>query len=361
MKNWITKYFTLVIASLALMSCEKDEDMVFFKEGTTPVLSASTSSTVLNEDNAKEEAVTLTWTPSDFGYQAAVNYTLEMDMKGNDFAAPVSVNLGSGTKKTFTVEELNSLVNRLEIKAFESNNIDMRIVASVSPKVNAAMSKVITMNITPYLTEPPYATLYMIGDATDAGWDNNNAIAMLRDPNDLFKFTYTGKFKAGNLKFLGKRGSWAPMYGAGENNTLAFRATEGDPDPASIMIQSEGYKTVTLDLRSNTYSITEFDASSKPTYSAIGIIGSFNGWSADVLMNKTAFNPHYWTLEHTFTEDVEMKFRLEGNWGTNWGAPAGDQEKLFNNTGGDNIKVAAGTYLIVFNDLSNKYIFIKKD
>ncbi|MFD2512323.1 SusE domain-containing protein [Pontibacter locisalis] len=367
MKNWLNKSFIFLFASLALMSCEKDEDMVFVSEGTAPALTVSANSVVLEEDNADNNALKLTWTPADFGYQAAVNYVLEMDMKGNNFAAPVTAELGTDTEETFTVAQLNTLVNRLDIKAFNPNEIDMRVRASISPKIESPVSAVKTLTITPYLTEPPYATLYMVGDATDAGWNNGDAIAMLRDPNDLFKFTYTGKLKPGYFKFLGKRGGWAPMFGAGANNTLVFRETEADPDPASIQIQTEGYKTVTVDLRNNTYSITDYDASTKPVYNSIGIIGSFKPdattdvWSKIVPMNKSSFNPHYWTVEYTFADDVEMKFRIASGWDSNWGAPAGEQEKLFNKAGGDNIIIPAGTYFIVFNDLTANYLFIKKN
>ncbi|WP_439882562.1 SusE domain-containing protein [Pontibacter sp. MBLB2868] len=366
MKNWLNKSFIFIVASLALMSCEKDEEMVFVSDGTAPALTVSSTSVELTEAKAAQEAVKLTWTPSDFGYQAAVNYLLEADLKGNNFATPVTMELGSDTEETFTVQQLNTLVNKLDIRAFNPNDIDMRIRASVSPNITPVYSNVVTMSVVPYLTEPPYATLYMVGDATDAGWDNTKAIAMLRDPADLFKFTYTGKFKADYFKFLGKRGSWAPMYGAGANNTLVFRETEADTDPASIQITSEGYKTVTVDLRSNTYTISDYNASAKPTYASIGIIGSFKPdattdvWSKIVPMNKTSFNPHYWTIEYTFANDVEMKFRIEPNWDSNWGAPAGEQEKLFNKAGGENIKLSAGTYMIVFNDLTGNYLFIKK-
>lgn len=360
MKNWLNNLFILCTLSLVLFACEKDEERVIVKSGTAPALTASSNKLVLEEAKAGNEAVTLNWSASDFSYKAAVNYTLQFDLKGNNFAAPAEMVVGGGLlQKKLTVGELNTLLNRLPVAAFKENAVEVRVKASVSNLVEPAYSNVTEITVTPYLTEPPYATLYMIGDATDAGWDNTKAIAMLRDPNDLFKFTFTGNFNAGNLKFLGKRGSWAPMYGAGTGNALAFRETEADADPASIQMTA-GYKTVTVDLRNNTYSVTAYDASAKPTYPNIGIIGSFSGWGTDVLMNKTANNPHYWTLEHTFTTDVEMKFRLAGDWGTNWGAPAGEQEKLFNRTGGDNLKIPAGTYLIVFNDLTSNYIFIKK-
>ncbi|WP_165838200.1 SusE domain-containing protein [Pontibacter arcticus] len=360
MKTIYNRLFILCFMSLFLFSCEKDEDMVVVKAGTAPALSMDASNLVLTEDKAENKAIALNWTASDFAYQAAVTYTLQLDMKGNNFAAPLETAMGSGVlKKEFTVSEFNTLINRMPVTAFRENEVEVRVKASVSDLVAPVYSNVSILNITPYLTEPPYKTLYMVGGATDAGWDNSKAIAMLRDPNDLFKFTYTGKFKADYFKFLGKRGSWAPMYG-GQNNTLIFRETESDPDPASIQIATEGYKTVTVDLRNNTYTITDFDASAKATYPSIGMIGTFTEWGSDVLMTRSDFNPHYWSIEYTFKEDVQMKFRVAGDWGTNWGAPIGEEQKLFNKTGGENFQVAAGSYLIVFNDLTNNYIFVKK-
>ncbi len=362
MKNWINKYFLFFFASLALMSCEKDEEMVFVNEqGTAPVLTASKSNVVLTENQATTEAIVLSWTASDFGYDAAVNYVLQIDIKGNAFKSPMEVAIGSALSKTFTVNELNTLLNKLPITAFKENQIEARVKATISPSIAPVFSAVKGFVAVPYLKEPPYKTVYMVGAAVDAGWNEKNPIAMLRDPNDLFKFTYTGKFRADHFKFLGQPGKWAPMWGAGPNNTLLFRETEGDADVPTIQIATEGYYTVTIDLRNNTYSVTPYDASSKPTYSSLGIIGTFTNWSTDVLMNKTAFNPHYWTVEYTFAEEANMKIRVAGDWGKNWGAQAGAEERLYNKAGGEDIKkIAPGTYLIIFNDLTENYLIIKK-
>ncbi|MFD2999381.1 SusE domain-containing protein [Pontibacter toksunensis] len=361
MKTWINRVFILTLCSFALISCEKDEERVTLRVGTAPVLTASTTNMVLLEEDAANDALTLSWNEADFGFDAAVNYVLEVDMKGNDFAAPVTADLGNNNEKTFTVAQLNTLVNKLDIRAFEPNELDMRIRASVSPNVTPVLTNSVTLSLTPYLTEPPYKTLYLIGAATDAGWDNTKAIAMLRDPSNLFMFTYTGKFKADQFKILGQRGSWAPSWGNGENGVLTFRETEGDPDPANIVIPSEGYYTVTVNLRNNTFTVVPYDASSKATYASIGIIGSFNGWGGIIPMEKSAFNPHYWTLEHTFEEDAELKFRIAPDWSVNWGAPAGTEDKLFNTTGNENIKIPAGTYKIIFNDLTGNYLFISQE
>ena len=364
MKSWLNRTFLFFIAALTLASCEKDEEKVFVQAGTAPVLSANKTSVVLTEAQAKSDALTISWTPSDFGYQAAVNYTLQLDMKGNSFKTPVVVNLGSKSPKKFTVEEFNSLLNRLPITAFRENQIEARLVASVSPKVSSVASNVMTVTATPYLKEPPYKTLYLVGGATEFGWDNTKATPMFRSKQDVFVYTFTGYFKADIFKFLGEQGKWAPMWGKGPNNTLVFREKESDPDPASFEIPAAGYYTVVADLRNMTYSITPFNASAAPTYPSIGIIGEFSGWSNIVPMQTSSFNPHIWTITYTFDKEpfTEWKFRHAPNWDVNWGTNDGEQEDKFGvgKPGGPNFKTAPGKYLIMFNDLTANWLLIKQ-
>lgn len=366
MRTSIKQLFVLCLFSLALFSCEKDEDKLILKTAGTPVLQASSSNVELALVNASQDAVTLSWpginlnfSNPEMGYNA-VSYTLQMDLKGNNFAKPQALTVDT-TSYTFKVDELNTLVNKLDsVQAFKPNEVEVRVIAHLSENVEDQVSDVLTLNVSPYLSEPVYKTIYMVGAATDADWNNANAIAMLRDPNDAFVYTYTGKFKADYFKFLGKRGSWAPMWGDAGNGMLAFRETEADPDPASIQIPSEGNYTVKVNLRENTFSVTPYDANGKDTYPSIGIIGSFNGWTDIVPMTKSDFNPHYWTLDYTFAEDVELKFRIAKDWSVNWGAPLGGESKLYNTAGGENLKIEAGTYMIVFNDLTGNYLFVKK-
>ena len=44
--------------------------------------------------------------------------------------------------------------------------------------------------------------LYMVGDATPAGWNIDNPFEMTKDANDNFIFTYHGKLNVGELKSL---------------------------------------------------------------------------------------------------------------------------------------------------------------
>lgn len=87
---------------------------------------------------------------------------------------------------------------------------------------------------------------------------------------------------------------------------------------------------------------------------SIGVIGAFNGWAADVVMNTTD-NDNYTLSAYTFLSTGELKFRQDGAWAVNWGAntfPSG-----VGTQGGANIPVPAGTYDIAFNKTTGAYSF----
>lgn len=95
----------------------------------------------------------------------------------------------------------------------------------------------------------------------------------------------------------------------------------------------------------------------------ISLIGEFSDWAADSLMVQDEENPDLWSLVITFTEEddidesgfVDMKFRANQDWGTNWGNddfPSGIGEP-----GGANVPVPYGTYLVTFNCDTKAYNF----
>ena len=87
---------------------------------------------------------------------------------------------------------------------------------------------------------------------------------------------------------------------------------------------------------------------------SISMIGSFNGWAADVDFT-TPDEGHTWVLEsHVFKAKDEWKLRMNHNWGTagidNWGYSNLDDASKALFSGSDNIVVStAGEYKISFN------------
>ena len=107
------------------------------------------------------------------------------------------------------------------------------------------------------------ATMHIIGDATEAGWDNTLAIPMEKLAPGKFQLVANLNADATEgFKFLVDQGAWAPMYGTDdsgvfESGVLVYRETEADPDPRSIPPPaSTGSYLIEIDIIELTYSVT---------------------------------------------------------------------------------------------------------
>jgi hypothetical protein len=87
---------------------------------------------------------------------------------------------------------------------------------------------------------------------------------------------------------------------------------------------------------------------------SIGVIGDFNNWNSDVVMN-TSDNIVFTLSNQTFLISGGVKFRQDAQWTNSWGSanfPSG-----IGILGGVNIPVPAGTYDITFNINTGAYSF----
>lgn len=116
-----------------------------------------------------------------------------------------------------------------------------------------------TLNLT-YKTFLTSGNLFLVGDATPAGWDNAAGIQF--EQNTPHVFTLTVDLTAGGeLKFLEVPGEWAPQWGSNESATgqggkLVYRPDESYDDPANIPAPgADGSYLITVDLTTMTYSI----------------------------------------------------------------------------------------------------------
>ena len=116
-----------------------------------------------------------------------------------------------------------------------------------------------------------------------------------------------------------------------------------------------------------TYAVTFNCSTGEYTYTAtcgnISLIGEFNGWSDDLFLTRNTTNPDMWWGYITVTEAedadtngvVEMKFRANSDWGTNWGAAGFPTDTAVQD--GANIPVPYGTYKVTFNCNTGVYNF----
>lgn len=106
----------------------------------------------------------------------------------------------------------------------------------------------------PVFNLPIYENLYMVGDATPAGWDINNPTPMTVDANDPFTFTYTGPLTAGQFKIPTTKGNWGCDYfmpvNDGESDlsvTTVSLVKNGNPDRKWKITEAGNY-TITINI-----------------------------------------------------------------------------------------------------------------
>jgi hypothetical protein len=374
------KFSILFLAFVALLSfnaCTQDDDIVFVAQPDPEGIQFSNSfqsSYMLPSGNPDNLAERFVWNEVDFEAPTTITYELQGSANESfgDFmviGTTGSNNLGVTIGQMRALAEDAGLDNDPETEMPNTGTVYFKVRAFAGEGAGNALeefSETLSINLElPEAEEEGEETkteLYLVGDATEAGWDpDNNNTPMLRDPENDNMYSFSGYFNAGAVKFVEGTG-WAPQYGIDENNNLVYRATEDDPDPSAIAIETAGYYTIEVNLDDLTYSVTEIDASSAETYDSIGIVGDGTsvGWpnddnpSPDIEMTQSEFDTHIWYAENVVLTDGPFKFRANFAWDVNWGGasfPTGE-------TTGDDIQATAGTYDVWFNTLDESYILI---
>ncbi len=183
--------------------------------------------------------------------------------------------------------------------------------------------------------------IYEIGN--ESGWS---------EPHPLYG-NGLGQYEAiiwldGEFKFKPNQdnwdGDWEKASGDANGGTLT---TDGGPNMDGV---AAGHYLVQVDLKEMTYTIT--------AVSSISIIGSVRGaWDTDIDMTYNA-NFNCWEARETLSAG-EYKFRMNHDWGINWG---GTEDNLEHN--GANLQLPAdGAYIIRFfnNGEGPAYCTVKTD
>ncbi|MDO5510056.1 MAG: SusE domain-containing protein [Weeksellaceae bacterium] len=320
----------------------------------------SGSSYTLSADQADQDAVTFTWTDYDYGITGTnVSYQVQIIEEGGNWDEPIILGNTSSNSFTATHNQLNTAALNAGLDANSTGNIEVRVVNMFEDAAGNNLSfhsNVITIGLETF-SAYFYRDLYLVGEATAAGWDpNNNNHPIFRSESNPNQYQYVGYFTQGGFKLIEELGQWQPQWG--QNGGVVAVNDGSGSDPDVFTAPGTGYYTFTLNTTALTYSIEPYDASAATTYNSIGIIGNATpgDWAADTPMTQSTFNPHIWYLHNVTLTSNEMKFRANADWGVNWGGTgAFGGQATFN---GPNIVVSAGVYDIWFNDLDGRYMLI---
>lgn len=113
-----------------------------------------------------------------------------------------------------------------------------------------------------YKVYPLPAVVYLIGDATPAGWSLDTSLPFTKDGVGKYSIT-TNLNNTGGFKIMASKTGWAPQWGTDGNGLsvrgkLVYRPTEGDPDPTSIPAPATaGSYKIEIDFTENIYKVTK--------------------------------------------------------------------------------------------------------
>lgn len=234
MKQIINRLFILSSLVALLASCKKDENIDYFRGGTAPVLTASsTNALVLDIAQKNNVAVSFTWTNPNYQFSTGlssqdVTYTLQFDTTGSNFTNPniqekvVPKDLGASV----TVGDLNGYIAKLNLAAYKTHNMEIRVKTTLINGSVPLYSNVIKIVMTGYLdfaVIPPgtpaqgYADgkLFLVGSATGGGWNNPVPVPSQQFTQvDVAHYKLTVALTGGQeYLMLPTNGDWSKKYG----------------------------------------------------------------------------------------------------------------------------------------------------
>lgn len=353
MKNMkITRYILSFAAAAGLLAACQTPEMV---QVASPedVVPASLHELEVSEiaitANNQQEQIKFSWEHADYDVPTEVRYSLEAALTEDG----KKVNVLSGLKDTtavLTYEELNRILfNDLEVAEGQATPVKFFIGSviyagsSISsyPKV---YSQPLTLTVTVTVAEKEYPKVWVIGDY--CGWSHDKT-------QFLFDFVGDDAVFQGVVDFGEKAANgWKVTGVAGWDDTCNWGGDEAvtyEPEAAKTqLINGGGSKDLKhyskrfyhFSLEKGTLLLTKTIG-----FNQIGVIGDFNSWGADVVMDFDAKKQKFYA-DVDFAADGGFKFRLDGAWDISYGTGA---DGFLTSKDGANIAVKAGKYRVYLN------------
>lgn len=344
-------FLITIIGVTFITSCKKDEvKAVLGTNFTAPAITAglvNSSTTVVLAKANKDVAFDVIWTGAYYGFRGSVTYTVQMDKKGNNFAAPLSLGSPASTvlNSTYAISLItNDLNNKLLTMQADPENpvataVEFRVKAYLNDSVPVLYSPVISSTYTPYFIPIIYAKVYVPGGYQAASgytsdWAPDKApyLASLAGNGKYEGYVY---FNATSAFKVTANPDWnGPNYGAG-TTAGSISATGGD-----ISTPAVGYYRVRVN--TNELTIELF----KTTWSMIGsTVGPGFNWSNDL---DFTYDPatKLWTARADLKAGA-FKIRANHDWGFAYGM--GASAGKLDSSGGDITLAADGNYTVTLN------------
>lgn len=296
--------FTAIIALLLAYGCVEETQTVISDNPAAPqLINPNQGSAIVLTEDTEDDMLIFEISPADFGYPAAVTYTVQIVPAGQSWDNPMDVASSTGSTIQVSQAEWNQRLIGRGYTPEEENEVDMRISASVGSAVAPVYSAVVNMLLVPYSAQLSFSRVYLRGEFQ--GWSEQNLNTVIYSVNDDNVYEGYVHILDGSGAFkITETPTWDVEYG-GANGTLV-------PGGSNIILPPPfGTFRLTVNLNDATYTIGP--------RRVWGIVGDATpgGWDADTPLDYNA-DQNILTL----TADLvvgNLKFRGNNSWDHNYG------------------------------------------
>ena len=377
----ILRLLFVALGISGFLACEKMDALPFYKSGNAPQLTASTTTIAPVAADSNKVALTLEWTyPEHATDTSNIKYTIEIDSAGKNFSRAYTKVVTDSLRTTFTAKELNTILLNKGYKFNVPVDMEVRVTSSYLNNNERLSSNVITIKMTPYKIPPKVALpttgkLFIVGSATQGGWDNPVPTPK-QEFSRIDETTFGGIFQLNGNSFyllLPENGSWAHKY-AVANNSVVGLSQGGDfiydsgqdiPGPAAA-----GLYKIIADFQTGKFTVTPF-TQQHGLPDSLYIVGDATpgNWNNPVPVPSQKFTRiNATTFELTIPLTSGKKYLLlpeNGSWAKKFGDDgATGNTKLagtFKPEGADFLSPdVSGTYKITVNFLNNTYTLVRQ-
>ncbi|MCZ8020659.1 MAG: SusE domain-containing protein [Cytophagales bacterium] len=314
-KSTLKTAVAFFVGALFIMSCDETGDKAtLMANPESPELAELSTTTFSGTFETQSETFqTFEWSAVDFGFQAAVTYTLQIDVEGNDFADAVNIiSVSNATTVLLTKGQFNAKLLELELEPDEEYQVEARIQAKVNnSSIAPAFSQSVVIQATPFATTFP--PIFGMGAALN-GWGPWNSKEVEFPSVAPNVYETTARFTNGETFRWFKQADWGPD----SYNYLFFSSVSNlfengnDGDKNLRYIGPTGFVKVTVNLKLKTVTAVGVP---EPTLFMMG--AGVNGWGPwnDKEVKMTFVKDGVFEATTNLNDGGSFRFFAQADWG----------------------------------------------
>jgi hypothetical protein len=312
------KNLKLILAAFVMLTfftgCEDDSIKATLKTdvAANQLIAPSTTNIVLTLADKDNNLPEIKWTAPDFGFQASVTYTLQIDKAGNNFAAAVELATTNSLSALLNIGSTNDILLGLGLVPEEATNVELRVIGELNDNVEPVVSNTISLTLTSYATSFP--PIWGMG-AGLKGWGPWPANAVEWQSSEFKKYETIAYFTNNEAFRWFAQLDWGPTsYNYPYFTTVSSVFVNANDGDSNLKVAgATGWYKVNIDLGAKTVAAVPVD---EPVMYMTGAgIGGWDQPGTGASIKMTYIKPGVFQADAPFVSGETWRFFGQANWG----------------------------------------------